>query len=96
MCCTLPAHAVAATGAWGLRLTSRSRGEAERAASLRGTSEGIRAAHDVPVPTDEDGEEDQRTLAGTCAALCTAVAPGAFEKSRALTQSGAIQLARLA
>jgi hypothetical protein len=44
MCCALPAHAVAATGAWGLRLTSHSRREAERAASLRVISEGTRAA----------------------------------------------------
>jgi len=70
------------------------RGEAERAALLWGAVEGIRAAHGVAAPADEDGEEEQRTVALIRAALDATTASDAFAKGRALTQPEAIQIAR--
>ncbi|MHB8646837.1 MAG: ATP-binding protein, partial [Thermomicrobiales bacterium] len=68
------------------------RGDPEQAARLWGAVEGIRTAHSVAAPTDEDGEEEQRTVALLHAALAAAAAD-AFAAGRALSLQEAIDLA---
>jgi hypothetical protein len=68
------------------------RGEAERAARLWGAVEEIRAAHPGAAPTDEDGEEEQRTVTRIRAALDNAAA--AWEAGRALSIEQVIAEAR--
>jgi len=69
------------------------KGDAARAAQLWGAVEGIRAAHEVAPPTDEDGEEEQRTVALVQATLGTTSASDARTFGRSLTLSQAIDLA---
>jgi predicted ATPase/transcriptional regulator with XRE-family HTH domain len=68
------------------------RGDPERAGQLWGATVGLRGAHAVTVPADEDAEEEERTRDQIRVGLGPA-APDAFARGRALTVEGAIQLA---
>ncbi|MCA1668267.1 MAG: hypothetical protein LC793_12905 [Thermomicrobia bacterium] len=69
------------------------RGDAARAARLRGAVERIRAGHGIPAPTDEDGAAEQQTAARIDAALGTRVAADAMATVSALSLSEATALA---
>ncbi len=70
------------------------RGEAERAARLWGAVEGIRAAHDIATPMDEDEEEAQRTAPHLRAMMGDATFIAAWEAGRSLPLERAIAEAR--
>lgn len=70
------------------------RGEVEHATRLLGAAEGIRAAHGVAAPADEDGEEEQCMLALLRATLGEAAMSAARAQGCALPLSEAIRLGR--
>jgi predicted ATPase/transcriptional regulator with XRE-family HTH domain len=70
------------------------RSETGRAARLWGAVEALRAAHALHAPTDEDGDDERRTLAHIEMALGAPAAATAIASGRALTQAAALDLAR--
>ncbi|HEV8190428.1 MAG TPA: hypothetical protein VGP82_02940, partial [Ktedonobacterales bacterium] len=67
----------------GLARVAVMHGEAERAAQLLGAAEAIRAAHDVTIPAQEDGDEEQHTLALIRARLGPEATSAAVARGRA-------------
>ncbi|MGI8688976.1 MAG: ATP-binding protein [Thermomicrobiales bacterium] len=77
----------------GVARVAALRGESERAALLWGAVEGIRTAHSVATPMDEDGDEEQHTVALIRAALDATTASDLFAQGRTLNQTEAIRIA---
>jgi predicted ATPase/DNA-binding XRE family transcriptional regulator len=80
----------------GVASAAMMQGEVECAARLWGAVERMREAHGVMAPTDEDGDEEQRTVAHVRATLGAQAASDEFAVGRALTAQEALQLAHLA
>jgi len=57
-------------------------GEIEEAAHLWGAVQGMRAAHGATTSSNEDAEEDQRTVAWILSAMGPTTALDAFSKAR--------------
>ena len=69
-------------------------GDAESAARLWAAVEGIRAAYQIAAPTDEDGEEEQRTAELARATLGAIRATEAHASGESMTLLQALSLAR--
>jgi predicted ATPase/DNA-binding XRE family transcriptional regulator len=68
-------------------------GDPDHAAQLLGAVDAIRAAHAIAMPTDEDGDEEQRFREQLQATIGADAYAAAFDRGRLLSDEDAIQLA---